>query len=103
MSYEIIIANDQGVEQMQQKMEFYCYSDETGMLEARFTLDFPFVLNNYLSLGNFIRQHMRNENGKIPTLPELLRDMANMTEAIGFGMETEPLPQPTVEQSQTIN
>lgn len=94
---EIIATNDNGVEQAPAKREFYIYGDDAGINEIRFANDVPFVLNNFMAVGDFIRRNLRDDNGKMPTLAAFFRDLANMAEATNSGMDTEPPADPEVE------
>jgi hypothetical protein len=78
---EIIVANENGVEQQAPKNEFYAYADDAGIAEVRISNDVPFALRVYLGIGNFIAGQLRNaDTQQPPTLPEFLRDLANMVE-----------------------
>jgi hypothetical protein len=57
----------------------------------------PFVLNNFMAVGDFIRRNLRDSDGKLPTLPAFLRDLADMAEDTNTGMNTEPPAEPEVE------
>jgi hypothetical protein len=94
---EVIVTNDNAVEQAPQKREFYIYGDDAGINEIRFANDVPFVLNNFMAVGDFIRRNLRDSDGKLPTLPTFLRDLADMAEATNSGMDTEPPPEAEVQ------
>lgn len=78
---EIVVTNENGVEQQAPKNEFYAYADDAGIAEVRISNDVPFALRVYLGIGNFIAGQLRNaDTQQPPTLPEFLRDLANMVE-----------------------
>jgi hypothetical protein len=78
---EIVQTNEHGVEQQAPKNEFYAYADDAGIAEVRISNDVPFALRVYLGIGNFIAGQLRNaDTQQPPTLPEFLRDLANMVE-----------------------
>ena len=79
---EVIQTNEQGVEQLPPKHEFYVFADDSGINEVRITNDVPFALQVYLGIGNFIAGQLRNaDTQQPPTLSEFLRDLANMVDA----------------------
>lgn len=94
---EIIQTNEQGVEQQGPKQEFYAYADDAGIAEVRISNDVPFALQVYLGIGNFIAGQLRNaDTQQPPTLPEFLRDLANMVEtsqAMAANDSTPPEPE----------
>ena len=99
MSDPIIVTNDQGVEQQPEKLEFYVYGDNSGIVEIRLANNVPFVLQNFIGIANFIRSQLRNEQGKIPTLPRFLQDLARMCEDSHTGLDTEPVAEEPVEET----
>jgi len=62
--------------------EFFVQADDVSIREIRMSDDVLYVMQVYAGIGNFIRGNLRNaETGQPPSLPEFLRDLANMTEA----------------------
>lgn len=94
---EIVQTNEHGVEQQPVKNEFYAYADDAGIAEVRISNDVPFALRVYLGIGNFIAGQLRNaDTQQPPTMPEFLRDLANMVEtaqAMAANDTTPPEPE----------
>jgi len=62
--------------------EFFVQADDVSIREIRMSDDVVYVMQVYAGIGNFIRGNLRTtETGEPPTLPQFLRDLANMTEA----------------------
>jgi len=62
--------------------EFFVQADDVSIREIRMSDDVLYVMQVYAGIGNFIRGNLRRaESGQPPSLPEFLRDLANMTEA----------------------
>ena len=62
--------------------EFFVQADDHSIREIRMSDDVMYVMQVYAGIGNFIRSNLRNaETGTPPSLPQFLRDLANMTEA----------------------
>ena len=89
---EIVTPGEQDV-----KREFHVAADETGLVEVRVSNDVPFTLQVYLGVGGFIAGQLRNaDTGEPPTLPEFLRDLADMVEkaqVMAANDETPPEPE----------
>jgi hypothetical protein len=62
--------------------EFFVQADDVSIREIRMSDDVLYVMQVYAGIGNFIRGNLRvAETGQPPSLPQFLRDLANMTEA----------------------
>ena len=78
---EIVETNERGVPQAKVKKEFYVFADESGIAEIRHTNDVEFAVSVVAGIANFIRGNLRNQlTGEPPTLPEFLRDLADIAE-----------------------
>lgn len=61
--------------------EFFVQADDLSIREIRMSDDVLYVMQVYAGIGNFIRANLLcAETGQPPSLPEFLRDLANMTE-----------------------
>ena len=62
--------------------EFFVQADDISIREIRMSDDVLYVMQVYAGIGNFIRGNLINAaTGEPPSLPQFLRDLANMTEA----------------------
>jgi len=61
--------------------EFFVQADDVSIREIRMSDDVLYVMQVYAGIGNFIRGNLIDANtGQPPSLPQFLRDLANMTE-----------------------
>lgn len=62
--------------------EFFVQADDVSIREIRMPDDVLYVMQVYAGIGNFIRGNLIDaETRQPPSLPQFLRDLANMTEA----------------------
>jgi hypothetical protein len=105
---KIVEANERGVPQAAPKKEFYVYADDSGIAEIRHTNDVEYSLQVLMGIANFIRANLRNQlTGQPPSLPEFLRDMADIAERSAMLVVSpeestgeaavEPAPQPPLD------
>jgi len=94
MNKEITIADAAPAEESidANKREFYVLANEAGIQDLQISNDVPYALNVYLGIGNFITSQLRNANTQQPpTLPEFLRDLANMVEVSQAEAANDPV------------